>query len=237
MPLHRRQTGPRQHFPEPRRGNVKRRRHIAPHQRQFLPQRRRQPQRQHRPHAAPAPDPPRQGQHQRPEDIELLLHPQAPQVQQRFGVGRGIEIAALAIEHEIGHKRRRRRDMAAQLVKALIKQLRPAHRQRRGQHRHQRGINPPHPPRIEAGEGQSLPFQITQQDAGNEIAGDDEKHVHPDKAAKALPYPGMKGDHHPHADRAQPVDIGAVGGVGCGHARSCAACARAGQAAPNPPAF
>src|ERR1700733_1245717 len=51
---------------------------------------------------------------ERPEDIELLLDPERPQVQQRFGRGVDIEISGLRPQHDIGGKRRAADDVKSQ---------------------------------------------------------------------------------------------------------------------------
>src|SRR5690349_4653296 len=51
-----------------------------------------------------------------PSDVELLLDAQAPQVQERFCIGRGVKVACLAPEDEIGGEAGARGDVLSELL-------------------------------------------------------------------------------------------------------------------------
>jgi hypothetical protein len=168
----------------------------------------RQRQPQDRPALAPC-----KPQQQRPEDVELLLDPQRPQVQQRLGLGRGVEVARFAEEHQVGEERGTARGLLAELRELARQQHVPAECQRGEQHQHQRGKDAPDAPRIEVAVGEIAGREALQKDGRDQETRDHEEDVDADEAAGQQARKGVVRQHRAHRDGAQAVNVRAVLGM------------------------
>jgi hypothetical protein len=165
---------------------------------------------------APAPG---QQQYGRPDDVELFLDPQRPQVQQGLGTGGGVEVAHLRPVKQIGGEACPAGHVLAQLPVLVGEQRKPAEGQAGEHHGQQRREDAPDAPRIEAGHAEPALLQFAQQDARDQVAGNDEEDVDADEAAGQERREGVEQDHRQHGDGAQAVDVRAVGKVGGRRAR------------------
>ena len=144
-------------------------------------------------------------------EIELLLHRQRPGMQQRRHPRADIEIARVAPEEDVGERKCRRHH-------ALGKELQ-VERQEEGRterctdhHDEQRRQDAPRPPRVEADDAETPLQQVAVQGGGDQIARDDEEHVHADETARDARYARMERHHERDGERPQAVDVGAVAG-------------------------
>ena len=85
-----------------------------------------------------APAPPDQQQKQREEDVELLLHREAPGVQERLFLGGGGEIAAFLPEQDVGGENAHRDQAAREIAERLGPHPHPGKGEAAGHHNHQR---------------------------------------------------------------------------------------------------
>ena len=151
-----------------------------------------------------------QDEHQRPEQVPLLLHGQAPQVAKQGGsageVGHMAEDLA-----PVGHVEDAPRVVAAQLRVLFGRppQCRPhTHRQ---QHREQRGQQPAPTASPELTETDpTATIALLDEQAGDEIPGDDEEHLDPEEPPVHPPEPGVVEDDADHGQRANAVQAGLV---------------------------
>ncbi len=168
----------------------------------------------------PAPaDRPGRAQHQHrqqrgPEQVELLLDGEGPEVQQRALVVPGGEVVGpLRHEPPVGEGQGRRDDVVLH-VGAAQRYGQPGPGDgHRGEHHGGGGKQPPGPPGEEVTEldpagGDRLPDQ----QAGDQVAGDDEEDVHADESAGRPGEAGMEGEYREDGDRAQTLDVGPEGG-------------------------
>ena len=158
-----------------------------------------------------APEPPDQDQRERKDQVELFLHREAPGVQQRVLPGFGGEIIGVLPEQDVGGEKHHRRHRMGEIGQFAGRHPGPGEGQARGQHEEQRGQDAPRPPLVEPGDRKAPRRDVGQQDRGDEMARNDEEHVDARKPAAEARHPGMEQDDGDHGDRAQAVDLGAVG--------------------------
>ena len=162
------------------------------------------------PEHRPRPPAPEEQQEQREEDVVLLLDREAPGVEQRVVVGRGLEVAGDLQQPEVGDEEDDR-DEAAEEVGELVRHHGgERHRHAGGEHDIERRQDPPGPALVEAADGEAALGMLGQQDRGDEEAGDDEEHVDADEAAGDAAEAGMEQDHRDHGNGSQAVDLGTV---------------------------
>ena len=154
--------------------------------------------------------PPGEGQQQRPQDIELLLDRQRPQVQQRLGLGQVVEVAGLLPEGEVRDERGAGGRMLAELLPFAGQQQVPAEHEAHRQHQHQRREDAADPALVEAAVVEAGGVHAAVDDRADQEAGDDEEYVHADEAAPHPHRKGVEAEHRQHRHRAQAVDVGTV---------------------------
>ncbi len=149
-----------------------------------------------------------------PEKVELFLDGEGPEVQQRTLVVPGGEVVGL-LRHEppVGEGQCCRDDVVLH-VGAAQRYGQPGPGQRhRGEDHGGGGQQPPGPPGEEVPEPDPAGGdRLTDQQAGDQVARDDEEDVHADEAAGRPGNPGVEGEDREDGDRAQPLDVGAEGG-------------------------
>ncbi len=148
-----------------------------------------------------------QEEHDRGEDVELLLHRQRPGVQQRLGVGGGGEIARGLPEIEIGDEGAGRDQALAEIDQVVRQQDHQA-----GDRGHQGhgGIGREDAAdalEIEVGDAELAFGDIGQDAAGDDVAGDDEEDVDPGEAAGQAAQAEVVSQHRQDGHGAQAVDI------------------------------
>jgi hypothetical protein len=145
-------------------------------------------------------------QQPRPDQVELLLHGQRPQVIQRRGRREPGEVRLVLDDQvPVGRVGRGRDDRAAQPP-----QLGPVGdghpRADHDQHHEQRRQQPPGPPQPEIGQRQPPgPGPLPQQQVGDQVPGQGEEHSYPQQAPGRPAQLLVEGDHRDHGQRAQPV--------------------------------
>ena len=215
-----RQQGTGQQLPYPGVGPKERGDQVSAHAAQVEGQRQhkqRAQQHQQTPQAGPCT--PGQQHQQGVDEVILLFNGQRPQVQQGFEVRLNVEIPGLLLQHDVLHKTRPCSHVLAQQA-VLLRQQHPPTRHTAGeQHGQQRREDAPHTVGIKRGQAEMPAVQLGKDDAANEVARDDEKHVNADKAALECSRERMEHHHDQHGNGAQAVDVGAVVvrcGVGAG---------------------
>ena len=168
-----------------------------------------------RPQQAPAPAR-RQHDQQRQDDVELLLHRQRPAVQKWLVFRRRIEVARLPPEEDVRQVDRRRDQGLAVLAEREGHHQRPGKPGDRQRHDEEGRRQPPEPSGIEMPQPQpAAGIVFAPQDAADQETGDDEEDVDAHEPA-AQRQAEMIQHHREHRDRAQPVDIAAIGQGGPG---------------------
>ncbi|MNS95452.1 hypothetical protein D3C72_1297140 [compost metagenome] len=195
-------------FPEARQRRIERGRAVAVDGRHVEQERHRRHRAEHREHAPLAL--PGQAQQHGPEDVELLLDGQRPQVQQRLGLGGVVEVAGLAPEGEVRDEARARGHVLAQLFPFVRQQGEPAEGHGGQQHQRQRREDALHAARIELAVAEAVALEAAQDDGGDQEARDDEEDVDADEAALDPLRERVVAEHRQHRDGAQPVDVRAV---------------------------
>jgi hypothetical protein len=229
---HARQDPARHQLPEARQRRIERRR-AKRMDRQHVDQERHHRQRPQHAQHRPAPTP-RQRQERRPEDVELLLDPQRPQVQQRLGLRRRVEVPRLAPEHEVRDEGRPARGLLAQLHELAVQQHVPAEGQGCRQHQHQRREDAPHAPCVEVAVAEVARRLALKNDGRDQEARDHEEEVHPHETAGQRLREGVVRHHRGHGHGAQAIDVGAVLGMHrCAFRQSFQLPARGGAGARN----
>ncbi len=154
--------------------------------------------------------PPRRPQDQRPDDVELLLDPERPQVEQRLRLGCGIEVTALVPGHEVADEARAGGDVLAERFVLVREQGEPADDERRADHQQQRRKDAANPATIEVGERESAGFEASHQDGGDEEAGNDEEEIDADEAAAKRRRKGVIAHDRQHRHGPQSVDVRSI---------------------------
>jgi hypothetical protein len=154
----------------------------------------------------PAHDEHPDGEHeQRPHQVELLLHPEGPEVQHRARSAVGPEVVGgLAGEAQVGDVDARRHDVAADEGVVDAGDHQP--RRHRGDDEDEHGgrQQPPSPPGPEGRERDPAgALHLGEQQAGDEEAGDDEEDVDADEA--------RAGTGSTDGDGTQAFDVGRRG--------------------------
>lgn len=151
-----------------------------------------------------------QGEQRRPEEIELLLDSEGPEVQQRALLLPGGEVVGpLRDEAPVGGGERRHDHVVLQ-VGAPQRNGQPGPGQgHRAEDDGGGGQEPTGPP----GEEVQKPDpaggdRLTDEQAGDEVAGHDEEDVHADESARETRNPGVEGEDREDGDGAQPLDVG-----------------------------
>ncbi len=96
-------------------------------------------------------------------------------------------------------------------LRVLVGQERkPPEQEARDQHHRERGKDASDTPRIEVSQAETIVPQAAENDAGDEVAGDDKKHVHADKAAADQAWKGVEAQDRQNGYCAKAVDVRTV---------------------------
>jgi len=132
-------------------------------------------------------------------------------MKERLQACRGVEVSGLHPEQHIRAEQRAGKYLPAQFRKLVGQEQGPAKQQNCREHCDQCRKNSARPPRVKRDDAESALAGLINDEPGNEVAGDDEKHVHPDKPARNPARKGVKSDHGENRDGTQPIDVGPVG--------------------------
>ena len=107
----------------------------------------------------------------RPDDIELFLDPEAPEIEERLEVpGLFVEIAGFRLQERVGEETGAGRDMQAQPLEFVGVERNRAERQASGENHRERGKNPAHATRIKVGETKIAGRQFARDDRRDQKA-------------------------------------------------------------------
>ena len=149
-----------------------------------------------------APESQQAGHHERPHEVELLLHRQAPQVAQRRPLtGGGVSLAdpdLIPVRHVAGPGEH----VTAQLTELVAFEQRGEHGEQPHHHeqRRQEAAGPAQPERLEV--DASGPLVLPDQQQRDQVAADDEEHLDADEPARQPVAVGVV--HHHRDDRQRP---------------------------------
>jgi hypothetical protein len=108
---------------------------------------------------------------------------------------------------------RRRRPAVAVHAEALQRRREQEDREHGGDGDHggRRRQEPPHASGVELAQRDPAPaLEVAQQQAGDQVAGDDEEHVDAGEAATEAGHAEVVADDGTDGDRAEPLDVGAM---------------------------
>ena len=148
---------------------------------------------------------------QRPQDVELLLDGEAPEVAQRGEVAR----RRVPLPHPdlvpVGHVREPGDDVAAELAERVATEHRGERREQheRRQQRRQQAARPPEPELAQT--DAPRPLVLADQQQGDEVAADDEEHLDAEEPAREPRVVGVVHHHGDDGERPQPVEAREVG--------------------------
>ena len=145
---------------------------------------------------------------QRPDDVELLLDRERPEVLHGSGRVAGLEVVdCIRRELPVLVVQRACQDLLGG-VGELGRGLDDARRDpRHGQHERRRRDQPPGTPSPELGQAHLSLRVAAPQLAGDQVPGDNEEHVHPGEAAGQHRRVQVIDHHHRDGDRPQSLDI------------------------------
>ena len=148
-------------------------------------------------------------QQPRPDQVELLLHGQRPQVPERRRRAEPGEVGAvLGDQPPVAHVARGRGDRPADGRKlGPVQQRDPGGDH--GQHHEQRGQQPPGPAQPEIRQLQPAgALVLAEQEVGDEVAAQREEDTDAEQAALSPAQIQVIGDNRQHGQSAQPVETG-----------------------------
>ena len=152
---------------------------------------------------------PQPEQQRRPHEVELLLDGQRPEVDERARHVAGREVVALGqAEMPVDAVQRGERGVVAdrRVVDAVQQPERADDHD--GEHEHRGRQQPAHAARVEAREVDAASArELVDEQARDEVAGEDEEDVDADEATGNPGVAEVKGDHEDHGDRADPVEL------------------------------
>ena len=149
-----------------------------------------------------------------PEQVELLLDRQRPEVAEQGGPGELLEVGLVAQDQvPVGHVGHRGQRLAAE--RGDLSEV----EERAGDHHHgdqhpDRRQQPPRAPQPERDEVDSpLLAELAEQQRGDQVAADDEEDVDPEEPAGKPPAPVVEvvDEHGQHGDGTQAIQAGHVG--------------------------
>jgi len=152
------------------------------------------------------------GEEQGPEEVELLLDRERPEVAEEGRPLEGIEVGLVAEDEvPVGEVEERGQRVATQLVD-------PVRLDDRGEdHRHRDqdsdgGQQPPRPAQPEAAQPQvAVAAELAEQQRGDQVAADHEEDVDPEEAPRHPADAGVVEEDGEHGERPQGVDAWQVG--------------------------
>ena len=132
-------------------------------------------------------------------------------MQQRLFLADGDEVAAARSDEDVvGDERRHRGKAAAVAVEQADGRPQPGERDEARDDQQQRRQDPSRPPLVEARQGERPRLPLGDDQAGDEIAADDEEDVDADEAAADRIHAGVPEDDRRDRNRPQPVDFPAT---------------------------
>ena len=150
----------------------------------------------------------RRPQQQRgPHQVELLLHAQRPQVEERLLVGALIEVPGVRPRQEVRHERGARERVARDGGDVDRRQQRPRGDEHGRQHERERGQQAARATRVEVGEGERALVARVDHQRGDQEAGDHEEHVHAREPARRGVGERVEEHDRGHGHAAQPVHV------------------------------
>ncbi len=147
------------------------------------------------------------GEDERPEEVELLLDRERPEVGEERGALELVEVGLVAEDEvPVGDVGERGDRVAAQLVDAVGLDDRGGDHRHRDQHPDRRQ-QPPRPPQPEAPQPHvPAAAELAQQQRGDQVAADHEEDVDAEEAARHPADGGVVEEHREHRQRPQGVD-------------------------------
>ena len=146
---------------------------------------------------------------QRPDDVELLLDRQRPEVlHRRRDDVLGLVVDGAGGEPPVHDVQRRRHDVRAERRTLREREPDPCHQHREGQHERTGGKQPtgppcPEPPQLHP----TRLVHLTEQEAGDQEPRQDEEDVDADVAAAHPRQTGMERQHRADRDGPQALDV------------------------------
>jgi len=129
-------------------------------------------------------------------------------VQQWPQVGIAAEVSGVVVRDDVGDEETTANGMVQQPAQRIGRQHRLSDDEGRREHEQQRRQQPARAPTVEIGKREAGRHD----DPGDQEAADDEEDVDADEAARHRVRPGVVRDDREHGNRAQAVDVGAIGG-------------------------
>ena len=153
---------------------------------------------------------PQQQQAEREQHVILLLHRQAPGMEQRVFLPRPRKIVGVPPEIKIGGEEYHRNHRPAEAGE-FVRQHEPEGEGYCDQHDEiERGQYAPRPPLVEPRQREPALRDFAEQDRGDQIAAQHEEHIDADEPAGEGFEPGVKQHHRDHGHRAKPIDLTAI---------------------------
>ena len=131
-------------------------------------------------------------------------------MQHGFGVSGIVKIAGLPQQHEVSQKDGTATGMLCQLFVFNKVQANPTGSQAKTQYQQQRWENSPNTPCVKMTQAKSLIAQVAQYQSGDEVARDDEKNIHANKATAQLVGKCVKNDDDQNRDGPQAINVRSV---------------------------
>ena len=153
-----------------------------------------------------------QPKHHRPQDVELLLDGQRPQMVERSGAPESLEIGDTGLDRRpvahVEHCGKRLGQPRVPLV-GLGDGGSDQNNRQQQHHSRQQAAGPPNPEILEV--DLAGPAPGPQQNAGNQVAAEGKEHANTEEAALHVGHPEVVPDDGHDAERAQPVQPGHIG--------------------------
>ncbi len=167
--------------------------------------------------AAAAPEPGDAQQQGRPNEVELLLDRQRPEVLERARFDPlGEVVDRLRGEVPVGDIEGGADDVAGDFLAADGREQQRRRQGNGGEHDQHQRQQTARPARVEADQRDAAgAVHLPHQQPGDQEAGDDEEDVDPDVSPREEGDPGMAEEHSDDRDRAQALDVGAEAALGC----------------------
>jgi len=143
-------------------------------------------------------------------EVELLLDGQRPGVHQRHLGGWGRKIARLAPEQEVRSVERDREDTRAEPAELLGREDQGRRGDGEADGGEERREDPSNSALVEVSDGEATGVEVSQDDSGDEISGDDEEDIDANEPAAETGRSDMEEEHGEHGNAAKPVDIAAM---------------------------
>lgn len=113
-------------------------------------------------------------------------------------------------EMHVGCEKRSKSHAAREILEKIGWHVKPGHRHARAHNNEQSGQDAPRATLVETPDRIVPAFPRVDQNRGNQVAGDDKKHVDADISAAKCGHTGMEKDHRHHGDCAQPIYFASV---------------------------